>query len=140
MEFDLVDKVEYEDIKEVLVNSLPDDVVNCYSLEVFNDAKKVLIQEKLTEKTVQLLDDEDYVLQQVTSKKREEVNNKVEFSDRQLTVIKALEKVLEHCQREGIKLIGYSDELVAYPANCNDIEEASEYCLEINTSETYKGA
>jgi hypothetical protein len=140
MEFDLVDKVEYEDIKEVLVNSLPDDVVNCYSLQVFNDAKKVLIQEKLTEKTVQLLDDEDYVLQQVTSKKREEVNNKVEFSDRQLTVIKALEKVLEHCQREGIKLIGYSDELVAYPANCTDIEEASEFCLEINTSETYKGA
>ena len=140
MEYDLVDNATYEEIKAVLISTVPEDVVNCFSLEVFNEAKKVLIDEKLTEKTLQLLDDEDYVLQQVTSKKRQEVDQEVEFSDRQLTVIKALEKVFEHCEREGIKLIGYSDELVALPANCQNIEEASAFCLEINTNQTYKGA
>ncbi|MEH6444417.1 MAG: hypothetical protein V7784_11020 [Oceanospirillaceae bacterium] len=140
MEFDLVDNTTYEDIKSVLIECTPQDVVNCYSLEVFEEAKSVLINEKLTEKTVQLLDEDDYVLQQVTSKKREDADKEVEFSDRQLAVIKAMEKVLKHCQREGIKLIGYSDELVAYPANCDNIDLASEYCLEIDTSQTYKGA
>jgi hypothetical protein len=140
MEYDLVDNTTYEDIKSVLIKCTAQDVVNCYSLEVFDEAKSVLINEKLTEKTVQLLDEDDYVLQQVTSKKREEADKEVEFSDRQLAVIKAMEKVLKHCQREGIKLIGYSDELVAYPANCDNIDLASEYCLEIDTSQTYKGA
>ncbi len=140
MEYDLIDDTEYEDIKKVLLNCLPADVVKCYSLEVFNGAKKVLITEKLIEKTVQLLDEDDYVLQQVTSKKRVDADKEIEFSDRQLAVIKAMEKVLQHCHHEGIGLIGYSDELVAYPANCKNIEQASEFCLEINTSHTYKGA
>jgi hypothetical protein len=140
MEYDLVEETSNEQIKEVLLNCESLDVVNCYSLEVFNEAKAVLISEKLIGKTVQLLDEDDYVLQQVTSKKREDADGEVEFSDRQLAVIKALEKVFDHCKKEGIKVIGYSDELVAYPANCNDQEQASEFCLEINTSQTYKGA
>lgn len=140
MEYDLVEKASYEEIKDILLNCVSDDVVNCYSLEDFNEAKAVLIKEKLIGKTVQLLDEDDYVLQQVTSKKREDADVEVEFSDRQLAVIKALEKVFEHCKREGVKVIGYSDELVAYPANCNDQEQASEFCLEINTSQAYKGA
>lgn len=140
MEYDLVEKASYEEIKDILLNCVSDDVVNCYSLEDFNEAKSVLIKEKLIGKTVQLLDEDDYVLQQVTSKKREDADVEVEFSDRQLAVIKALEKVFEHCKREGVKVIGYSDELVAYPANCNDQEQASEFCLEINTSQAYKGA
>jgi len=76
MVYDLVDNVTYEEIKDVLINTVPEDVVNCFSLEVFNEAKKVLIDEKLTEKTLQLLDDEDYVLQQVTSKKRQDHFNR----------------------------------------------------------------
>ena len=140
MEYDLVEETSNEQIKEVLLNCESLDVVNCYSLEIFNEAKAVLISEKLIGKTVQLLDEDDYVLQQVTSKKREDADGEVEFSDRQLAVIKALEKVFDHCKKEGIKVIGYSDELVAYPANCNDQEQASEFCLEINTSQTYKGA
>lgn len=140
MEYDIVEQASYEKIKTILLDCVADDVVNCYSLENFDVAKSVLIKEKLVGKTVQLLDEDDYVLQQVTSKKREVADGEVEFSDRQLAVIKALEKVFDHCQREGIKVIGYSDELVAYPANCNDQEQASEFCLEINTSETYKGA
>ena len=140
MEYDLAEKVSYQEIKTILLKCQQQDVVNCYSLEVFNEAKTVLINEKLTEKTVQLLDEDDYVLQQVTSKKRVDSDREIEFSDRQLAVIKAMEKVLEHCHREGIKLIGFSDELVAYPANCKNIEQASEYCMEINTSHTYKGA
>ncbi|NQZ33279.1 MAG: hypothetical protein HRU06_18575 [Oceanospirillaceae bacterium] len=140
MEYDLVEQASYEHIKTILLDCVNDDVVNCYSLENFDVAKSVLIKEKLVGKTVQLLDEDDYVLQQVTSKKREVADGEVEFSDRQLAVIKALEKVFNHCKREGIKVIGYSDELVAYPANCNDQEQASEFCLEINTSETYKGA
>jgi hypothetical protein len=140
MEYDLVEETSNEQIKEVLLNCESLDVVNCYSLEVFNEAKAVLISEKLIGKTVQLLDEDDYVLQQVTSKKREDADGEVEFSDRQLAVIKALEKVFDHCKKEGITVIGYSDELVAYPANCNDQEQASEFCLEINTSQTYKGA
>ena len=140
MEYDLSENASYEEIKSILLKCVAQDVVNCYSLEIFNDAKKILVSDKLTDRTVQLLDDEDYVLQQVTSKKREEVDKEKGFSDRQLAVIKAMEKVLIHCQKEGIKLVGYSDELVAYPAKCESIELASEFCLEINTSETYKGA
>jgi hypothetical protein len=140
MEYDLTEGATYEDIKAVLLKCLAEDVINCYSLEIFDLAKSVLIGEKLTEKTVQLLDEDDYVLQQVTSKKREEADKEAEFSDRQLAVIKAMEKVFEHCQREGIKFVGYSDELVAYPAKCENIEQASEYCLEVHTSQTYKGA
>lgn len=140
MEYDLVNSVTYEDIKQILMDSQPEDIVNCYSLDVFSEAKSVLINEKLTEKTLQLLDEDDYVLQQVTSKKRVDVDKEIAFSDRQLAVIKAMEKVLQHCEREGIKLMGYSDELVAYPANCETLEQASEYCIEVNTSDTYKGA
>jgi len=140
MEYDLVEQTSNEQIKEILLNCESGDVVNCYSLEIFDEAKAVLISDKLIGKTVQLLDEDDYVLQQVTSKKREDADDEVEFSDRQLAVIKALEKVFDHCKKEGIKVIGYSDELVAYPANCNDQEQASEFCLEINTSQTYKGA
>ncbi|MGB1237732.1 MAG: hypothetical protein ACPG4U_05945 [Pseudomonadales bacterium] len=140
MEYDIVDDATYDDIKQILVNSSADDVVNCYSLDVFTQAKSVLVNEKLVAKTVQLLDDEDYVLQQVTSKKRIDADREIEFSDRQLAVIRALEKVLQHCQREGIQIIGYSDELVAYPANCDTLEQASEHCLQIDSSDTYKGA
>ena len=80
MEYDLTEGATYEDIKAVLLNCLAEDVINCYSLEVFDLAKSVLIGEKLTEKTVQLLDEDDYVLQQVTSKKREEADKEAEFS------------------------------------------------------------
>lgn len=140
MEYDLIDNATYEEAKNTLVQCQAEDVLNCYSLESFELAKSVLISEKLTEKTVQLLDEDEYVLQQVTSKKREDADKEIEFSDRQLAVIKAMEKVFEHCQREGIKFVGYSDELVAYPANCENIEQASEFCLEVHTSQTYKGA
>ena len=36
MEYDLVDNVTYEEIKDVLINTVPEDVVNCFSLEVTN--------------------------------------------------------------------------------------------------------
>lgn len=139
MEHTLSDDADYAEVKQLLALCEADDVVNCYTEKVFSLAKIVLVKEKLTDKTLQLLDEDDYVLRQVTSRRREETGLE-EFNDRQLAVIKALEKVLAHCEKEGVKLLGYSDELVAYPAVCNDLEQASSVSLDVETSGVYSGA
>ncbi|WP_240776409.1 response regulator [Nitrincola alkalilacustris] len=90
--------------------------------------------------TVQLLDSDQYVIRQASSRKRSDQATDKQFSDRQLTVIKALEKVLRHCKKEGIQLIGFSDELVAQPSGLDPQELMSAYALEVDTSDAYKGA
>jgi hypothetical protein len=115
------------------------DVIGCHTDEDFSKAKLLLVKEKITGVTIQLLDKDGYVIRQVTGKRRSDVGDG-EFSDRQLAVIKALEKVLKHCKQEGIKLVGYSDELVAYPARCKDLSQASVYALDVDAHGAYIGA
>jgi hypothetical protein len=139
MDTDLQLEADNETIRVALLSCSEGDAVNCLSEEVFAQAKLLLVKEKITGVSIQLLGEDGYVMRQVTGKHRSELGAE-EFSDRQLAVIKALEKVLRHCQQEGVKLVGYSDELVAYPAGCKDPSQASVYALDIDSSDAYMGA
>lgn len=139
METDLAVNADQAAITRVLKACTQGDAVNCPSEQVFELAKQVLVKEKITGISIHLLDESGYVVRQVTGKRRDELDT-TDFSDRQLAVIKALEKVLRHCKKEGIRLVGYSDELVAYPACCKDLTQASVFALDIDTSGSYAGA
>ena len=139
MDIDLQLEADNETIRVALLSCSEGDAVNCLSEEVFAQAKLLLVKEKITGVSIQLLGDDGYVIRQVTGKRRSDLDAG-EFSDRQLAVIKALEKVLRHCKQEGVKLVGYSDELVAYPVSCKDPSQASVYALDIDSSEAYMGA
>lgn len=139
METDLPTDANTDTIRTALQNHKEGDALHCYSEAVFAEAKALLVKEKITGISILLIDEQGYVVRQVTGKKRQDLTSG-EFSDRQLAVIKALEKVLRHCKQEGVRLIGYSDELVAYPAKFQDLEQASVYAMDIETSGVYAGA
>lgn len=139
MDTDLAAGVSAETIRSALRACVPGSAISCRTEQDFARAKILLVKEKITDVSIQLVDSDGYVIRQVTGKRRSEVGDG-EFNDRQLAVIKALEKVLMHCKQEGIKLVGYSDELVAYPARCTSLEQASVYALDVDTSDAYSGA
>ncbi|MDO6514382.1 MULTISPECIES: response regulator [unclassified Neptuniibacter] len=139
---DIVLNLEAEDV--VILDALhecgSEDAVCCQDVGTFERSKKLLIKEKLKNVTVQLLDEGGYAIRQVTSKPKNKALSSGLLNSRQITVIKALEKVLKHCKNEGIQLIGYSDELVALPASVSDEEISSAGALDINCHDVYKGA
>ncbi len=55
-------------------------------------------------------------------------------------MVRALEKVLLHCKKEGIQLIGYSDELVAMPVIVSSDDVSPAVALDINSHGVYRGA
>jgi len=77
-------------------------------------------------------------VRQITSRKRESVSEG-RLTDKQIAVIKALEKVLSYCKAEGVQLIGYSDELVALPVGLDDEEIASAVAISLETQGVYRG-
>lgn len=139
---DIVLPIEAE--AEVILNALQDctaeDAVCCQDENSFKLAKVLLIKEKIKDVTVQLLDNDGYAIKQITSKPRDKSKSRDQLNTRQITVIKALEKVLLHCKKEGIQLIGYSDELVALPDHIPTEELSSAGALDVNTHGVYKGA
>ncbi|MDF2180523.1 response regulator [Neptuniibacter sp. CAU 1671] len=139
MDILLSDKPSADEIIEALQKCGIDDAVCSKSEQVFQQAKILLVKHKLSNVTVQLLDSEGYAIRQVTSKKRGE-GRQDQLTDRQIAVIKALEKVLHHCKKEGIQLVGYSDELVALPAHISNEEISSAGALDINSFGVYQGA
>ncbi|MFW1676477.1 hypothetical protein ACFVYJ_01665 [Pontibacter sp. JAM-7] len=139
MDILLSEKPTADDISAALKQCTADDAVCCKSEQVFQQAKILLVKHKLSNVTVQLLDSEGYAVRQVTSKKRGE-GRQDQLSDRQISVIKALEKVLMHCKKEGIQLVGYSDELVALPAHINSEEISSAGAMDIESFGVYQGA
>ncbi len=140
MEFYLKPDTRVNDVKEQLKACSYGDVVSCTDAGLFEVAKAVLVREKLPGLTIQLLDDSNYVLRSVTSRKRDNSGQSDRFSDRQEAVLKALEKVLAHCEKEGIRLVGFSDDLVAIPAHLDDGSELSAEAVELDTSGVYRGA
>jgi UV DNA damage repair endonuclease len=116
------------------------DQVTCSDEALFEVAKAVLVREKLAGLTIQLLDGGDYVLRTVTSRRRCEVEKLDRFNDRQEAVLRALERVLAHCDKEGIRLIGFSDELVAVPAHLDNGASLSAEAVDVDTSGVYRGA
>jgi len=139
---DIVLNLSAEDI--VILDALhecsSEDAVCCQDEETFKRAKVLLVKERLKNVTIQLLDEGGYAIRQVTSKPKNKTDNQDQLNSRQITVIKALEKVLRHCKNEGIQLIGYSDELVALPAHIAAEEASSVGALDINCHNVYKGA
>lgn len=129
-----------QEVTERLRACSPGDQVSCSDEALFEVAKAVLVREKLAGLTVQLLDDSDYVLRSVTSRRRSEVEKLNRFNDRQEAVLRALERVLAHCEKEGIRLIGFSDDLVAVPAHLDSSACLSAEAVEVDTSGVYCGA
>jgi len=141
MDITLEDDADYATIVDALRRCGAEDAVCCGTELLFNSAKQALVQEKLSGVTLQLLDSDGYAIRQVTSRRR--ANQPAvpdRLNDRQITVIRALEKVLRHCQKEGIQLIGYSDELVALPAQIRPEAMASACALDVETYGAYRGA
>lgn len=139
MDIILEDQSADSDIVTALKKCSDDDAICCKSEDTFKRAKTLLLQEKLKNVTIQLLDEDGYAIRQVTSKPKEQ-GNRDQLSGRQVAVIKALEKVLRHCKKEGIQLVGYSDELVALPSHIPIEEISSAGALDINCYDVYKGA
>lgn len=139
MELELPQDADLDTISIALQECSVGDSVSCLDERTFNRAKLLIVKQKVTGVSILLIDESGYIQKQVTGKKRADIDS-AEFSDRQLSVIKALEKVLKHCQQEGVSLVGYSDELVAYPAKCKNLSEASVFALDIETFGCYSGA
>ena len=139
---DIVLNLNAEDavILDALQECGPEDAVCCQDDATFIRSKQLLIGERLKNVTIQLLDEGGYAIRQVTSKPKDKSENSDQLNSRQITVIKALEKVLRHCKNEGIQLIGYSDELVALPSSIPQEEISSAGALDINCHNVYKGA
>lgn len=127
-------------IRDLIRSSESGSTFDCSDAEVFESAKVALVAEKAVGITVRLLDEEGYIVRQVCSRRRSDEKKREQFTDRQLSVIRALEKVLAHCQKEGIQLIGFSDELVAQPMGSGGLEGVSASALDVDTCGIYKGA
>lgn len=131
----------YEEILEGIKECDKDGSVCCTDEAVFSLAKIVLVKEKQVGITLQLVDEQGYAIRQVTSKRSEDDRpSDSSLSTRQTAVIRALEKVLSHCRKEGIQLIGYSDELVAMPTVVKTDDVSPAVALDIDTSGVYRGA
>ncbi|GAA0685730.1 hypothetical protein GCM10009104_09270 [Marinobacterium maritimum] len=140
MEFYLESDAKIKDITERLKACRYGDVISCTDSGLFEVAKAILVREKLPGLTIQLLDKSEYVQRSVTSHKRRDSSQSDRFNDRQEAVLRALEKVLAHCEKEGIRLIGFSDDLVAVPAHLDDGSGLSAEAVDLDTSGVYRGA
>lgn len=129
-----------QSIREIIRNAAAGEVFCCRDLALFETAKVALVAEKVAGITVQLVDEGDYVVRQVSSKRRADQKKSDQLNDRQLAVIRALEKVLQHCRKEGVQLIGFSDELVAQPAHLDPAEGISPFALDLDVHDVYRGA
>lgn len=115
------------------------DTLYCQRESQFEVAKQALVAFKRAGVTLCLQDQDGYVVRQTSSRKRN-TQHGPRLTDRQWVVIRALEKVLAHCQKEGVALVGYSDELVALPASLAGTDLASAYAVEVDASGVYQGA
>lgn len=139
MEYHIDTNAEPEAITAIVNGAVSGDTICCQHENQFEVCKRALLAARLPGVTLCLLDADGYVVRQTSSKKRTRGDNR-RFNDRQLAVIKALERVLAHCKQEGITLIGYSDELVALPEGLLGTELASVHALSIYASGAYRGA
>lgn len=137
MDIYLDDSTDYDAVVAVLGRCELDDVLCCRSEAVFQVARSAITRTRRIGLTLQLLDADGYVVRQLTSKPRVAAADRL--SDKQITVIRALEKVLGYCKAEGIQLIGYSDELVAVPAGLKDEDIASAVALALEADGVYRG-
>lgn len=141
MDITLDNDASYETVVNALKRCGVEDAVCCRTEALFSLAKGALVREKIAGVTIQLLDSDGYAIRQVTSRRRDDSPSRSDaLNDRQIAVVKALEKVLAYCRKEGVQLVGYSDELVALPAHVKPEEIASASALDVDTRGVYRGA
>ncbi|GGO76652.1 hypothetical protein GCM10011348_04370 [Marinobacterium nitratireducens] len=141
MDIILDNDASYEQVVEALKRCGAEEAVCCRTEALFGLAKSALVREKIAGVTIQLLDADGYAIRQVTSRRRDENASQGDaLNDRQVAVVKALEKVLAYCRKEGVQLVGYSDELVALPAHVKPEDIATASARDIDTRGVYRGA
>ena len=131
-----------EKLKQIVVNSNPGDCINVSGLQQFDQLKGLISDAKAIDLKLSLIDDDGYVLKQISTKRRDtqlQATQSSGFTARQMSVISALERVMTLLEKENIRLIGYSDELVATISNDTSLQ-TGELAIEIDTKGIYKGA
>lgn len=145
MDINLSPLASMEDIRNAIRRCGPEDMICCHAEAVFQEAKRALQQSAKAEVTLQLIDYDGYAVRQASSRRKgDEAKPKLadQLTRQQLAVVSALEKVLQHCRRHNIALVGFSDSLVAVPAhmlekNIHAVHTMA--ALEVNTHEAYSG-
>jgi len=126
-------------MRDIVRQAQEGDTINAVNQEQFDALKRLLVEYKKVGLRLCLLDDDGYIIRQVSSRsKSEQVDTG--FTTQQKRVIKALERVLEACEKEKIALVGYSDSLVAVPAQLLQTDLASAEAREIESLGVYLGA
>ncbi|MFP8965955.1 response regulator [Pokkaliibacter sp. CJK22405] len=145
MDINLSPLASMEDIRDAIRRCTADDIICCHAEAVFQEAKRALQQSAKADVTLQLIDYDGYAVRQASSRRKGEEGKKKlvnQLTPQQMAVVAALEKVLQHCRRHNIALVGFSDSLVAVPAH---MLEASTHAvhtmaaLEINSHQAYRG-
>ncbi len=129
-------------LKKIVTNSNHGDNINVSNLQQFEQLKGLIIDAKAIDLTLSLIDDDDYVLKQISTKHRIKEKQSAQsssFTARQMSVISALERVMTLLDKEGIRLIGYSDELVATISDDSSLQ-TGELAIDVDTKGIYKGA
>lgn len=126
-------------ISELIKSANAGDTINAVSQEQFDLLKRLLIEYKKVGLRLCLLDEDGYILRQVSSRSKSEQTSPG-FTAQQKRVIKALERVLQACEQEKIALVGYSDSLVAIPAPLLHSDLASAEAREVECGDVYIGA
>ncbi|HSG03550.1 MAG TPA: response regulator [Marinobacterium sp.] len=139
MEKDISKAVSDQQLREIVRNSVSGDTLNTTNQDQFELIKKLLIEYKRVGLRLCLLDDDGYILRQISSRSRTE-SIEPGLNTQQRKVLKALERVLKACEREKIALVGYSDSLVALPQTLLHTELASAEARELETFGVYIGA
>jgi len=133
---------EIDKLKKIVANSNPGDNINVSNSQQFEQFKRLIIDAKAVDLKLSLIDDDGYVLKQISTKRRDLKSDTAKGSDftaRQMAVISALERVMTLLEKEGVSLVGYSDELVATISDDTSLQ-AGELAIDIDTRGIYKGA
>jgi len=133
---------ETDKLKKIVTNSNPGDNINVSNSQQFEQLKRLIIDAKAIDLKLSLIDEDGYVLKQISTKRRDlkpDTAKDSDFTARQMAVISALERVMTLLEKEGVNLVGYSDELVATISNDTSLQ-TGELAIDIDTRGIYKGA
>ena len=133
---------EIDKLKKIVANSNPGDNINVSNSQQFEQLKRLIIDAKAVDLKLSLIDDDGYVLKQISTKRRDlkpDTAKASDFTARQMAVISALERVMTLLEQEGVSLVGYSDELVATISDDTSLQ-TGELAIDVDTRGIYKGA
>lgn len=133
---------DIDKLKKIVANSNPGDNINVSNSQQFEQLKRLIIDAKAIDLKLSLIDDDGYMLKQISTKRRDLKPDTAKDSGltaRQMAVISALERVMTLLEKEGVNLVGYSDELVATISDDTSLQ-TGELAIDIDTRGIYKGA